>query len=586
MQVLKAALRQGVGRGRAWRMAGAGTLVVSGLMAGACTGQIDAGSPRLEGAARDQQPGLGEAPGPDAAVVVTAECELADRAPLRLLTRLEYHRTLRDLLGVEGEPLALSPSADGSGFDNEASRLGVHPALVEQYMTVAEEVVGELDLPVLLDGLGVCDGRSQEGAVCAGQLVERFGLRAFRHPVPDALRDSLVQDVFSAGETQGGFDEGARWVLIAMLQSPHFLYRLEFGIPRGDGISDLTGYEVASRLSYFLAGTAPDAQLLDAAQRGRLMEPGQIGTHARRLLATPAARESVARMHEQWLQLGKLATAPKDAARYPSYDAVRGDMAREALAYLEHLVFSQGAIGDIFDNDHVMVNRELAEYYSGKPHPELGEELQWHPAAELGIEDRRGVLLMGSFLSIMAHASHTSPVHRGLFIRQQMLCQQLPSPPNDVPGLEPPAAGVGVRQRLDQHRKNPACASCHAVMDPVGFPFEHFDAAGLWRDDDLAGPVDASGEIRGIDGEDVEVDGAHEVAALLAQSDEAARCVTRQWLRYALGRALGAAEQCVVDEIYERVAGKEAELLELLVAITESPMFSTRVTPSPEGACQ
>ena len=527
---------------------------------------------------------LGDPPQGEAAGVCAAI--QPGKSPIRRMTRFEYNNTIRDLLGDDSEPASgFVVEEEALGFNNQASALGVTPLLAEQYMEASEHIAaraaGHLDR--LLPGWPACDPAAPGAAACADQLIRGFGARAFRRPLEPA-EIQRFEDLFAWGLTERGFSTAVQLVVQAMLQSPHFLYRVELGLPdpvEADVVL-LTPHEIASRLSYLLWGSMPDRALFAAADAGALETPAQIKAQALRLLEDDRAHQAVANFHRQWLELGRIETISKDAAMYPAYaDDLRPLWRAETEAFLDHVVFEDeaGDVAALLTAPYSMWNAELAAFY-GAPGPS-GDALE---RVDVDPAQRAGFLTHASLLSVLAKPDQSSPVHRGKFVRERLLCQTLPPPPNDVeivpPEVEP---GVTTRERFRQHREDLACAGCHKMMDPIGLGFEHYDAIGLWRDTDQGLPVDATGEIVASRDADGPFDGAVELAHKLAASDEVRQCVVTQWFRFGYGRAEQDDDQCTLAQLNQAFAGAGYNIKALLVALTQTDAFRYRRAIAPQG---
>lgn len=497
----------------------------------------------------------------------------ADHTPARLLTQTEYNNTVADLVGDETRPLDRSPSSVHGGFDNEAIGVSVSPALMERYVVLASEIAEGV---VAGDPSGVvpCDLVSGDRA-CAERLVQDLGPRAYRRPLEAGEAEALLA-LYDVAAADGGFRAGVTTVIEAVLASPDFLYHVEVGEPGAEdaAITPLTGYEVASRLSYFLWNTMPDEALFDAAAAGELQTKEGILAHAERLLDDPRARRAIRNMHAQWLELDHLEEAMKDAALFPEWTPeLARDLREETLAFLDELVFEDGTVDGIFLSPFSMMNDRVAAFY-GLPAPGTGDAFT---RVSVDAEQRAGVLTQASFLAANAKTTRTSPIHRGAFVRRRILCQTLPSPPPGIPMLPDEVEGETERARLARHREDPTCAGCHQLMDPIGFTFEHYDAAGRWTNVGGDGnPVDASGEIVSSRDSDGPVDGALELSQQLAESQEVRECVTEQWFRYALARSPTSADGCSVREVLANGEATGWRLRDLIVAITQTDAFRMR----------
>lgn len=518
-------------------------------------------------------------------------------SPLRRLTRVEYNNAVFQLFGDPSRPAdAFVPEETALGFDNQAAALVVSPLLAEQYLGAAEALAAR-HAPAIAAGLTTCQDAAALAGECGDEAktwLRSFGAEVFRRPLADDEVDQWLT-VFGDGATlDGGFAalDGVRLVVTGMLQSPHFLYRVEFGrgSPDASGVDELSPHEMATRLSFLFWNGPPDQILLDAAEADQLRTPTQLEQQARRLLRAPRAREAVRNFHRQWLGLQKISTVlasiGKDPALYPDYDpALLPFMQEEAEAFLELAIFDEDAsLATLFTAPFTVVNRQLAEFY-GLAAPAAAAD--GFARVELDPARHAGFLTQAGLLALYAKPNRSSPVHRGKFVRERLLCQVPPPPPDVVP--EPPAVDITktTRQQLEQHKVDPQCSGCHQLLDPIGLGFEHFDALGRWREQENGLAIDASGELIGTDDSDGPFDGAAELAALLAGSQQVRDCFTRQWFRFAHGRAETDADEQSLARLSGAFATSEYRVQELLVALTQTDAFRLRRAPGVwKGAAQ
>ncbi|MEJ7754560.1 MAG: DUF1592 domain-containing protein [Candidatus Limnocylindrales bacterium] len=495
-------------------------------------------------------------------------------SPMRRMIRAEYNNTVHDLLGDTTHPAdGFLPEEVSLGFNNQAEALQVTQALAQQYLEAAEALAG--DAVANLETLLPCDPASDGDDPCARQFVETFGKRAYRRPLAPSEVDTLL-GVYQAGRAVGDFQNGIRLTLEVILQSPHFLYRVEFGMPdpvEADVVA-LDPYEVAARLSYLIWGSMPDAELSGAADDDKLATREEIAAQARRMLGAPQARAAVATFHRQWLGLGGLDEVDKDPAIYPEYDpSLKALWTQETESFFDHVVFDgDGDLPTLLTAPYSMMNADLAAFYGANvPTSGTWEKVELDPA------QRSGFLTQAGLLALNAKTNQSSPVHRGKLVREMLLCQTMPDPPNDIPIVPPdidPQATT--REQFDAHASNPTCASCHVLMDPIGFGFEHYDGIGAWRDQDHGLPVDAHGELTGTVDVDGPFDGVPELAQKLAQSAEVRQCVATQWFRWGHGRKESEADACSLQEIGEAFAAASYDIRELIVALTQTEAFRYR----------
>jgi hypothetical protein len=490
-------------------------------------------------------------------VPVADACRIATRPELRRLTRAEYDHTVRDLLGDESAPArAFVPDEECAGF---RVGLSVSPALFAQYQAAAERIASEIDVPAL-------SGCEPADRACARAFIARFGRRAYRRPLAGDEIDALVA-VFD--ETATRTPAAALEVVIGtMLQSPFFLYRVERTDP---ATQRLGAYELASALSYFLWRSMPDDALLDAAERGDLATPEGVEREARRLLDDPRSDDAIASFHEEWLEIGELEIAERDPALFPEFSPeLARAMVRETRDFGVRVVRDDGRFTTLLLSPRTRIDDSLAALYGVE-----APEAPWGSEIELGPE-RRGVLTHASVLAAHSHPDQTSPVRRGAFVRARFLCQDVPPPPDDRMVVPPPAGSAATaRERLALHRSDPSCAGCHALMDPIGFGFERYDAVGRHRASEGGVAVDASGEVVASIDADGAFDGAVELAERLASSRAVSDCYATQWFRFVAGRREDPSERCALDAIRARFA-ETGDVRELLVAIATSDAFSDR----------
>lgn len=491
-------------------------------------------------------------------------------APLRRLTHWEFDNTVRELLGDDARLGEGFPTeASEIGFDNQAAALSVSSLLAEDYMDAAETLAANVDLDTLLP----CDPAGGEDA-CAEQWIEDFGQRAYRRPLTGSQHDRLVS-LYQGAKADHGFDVAIELVLQTILQSPYFLYRVELGMPDPDdaGAVPLDDWEIATRLSYLLWGSMPDDVLFAAAEAGELQDPDAIAAQAERMLDDPRARATVDSFHRQWLRLDDIDTMTKDPAIIADLDdATRASIKSTTLAFLEDVVFDgAGDLGTILTASYGFVDDETADLYGVAP---PGTSIPTR--VDLPAGQRAGLLTQPSLLAITSKADQTSPVQRGAFIQARLMCTTLPEPPPDVdttpPEVDPNAT---TRERFEQHSSDPTCAGCHALIDPVGFGLEHYDAMGRWRDTEAGLPVDASGTLPTLDGK-VDFDGAVELASILADQQQVRQCFVQQWFTFAHGRGPDDADECSLEVLDEAFLDSDQDVRSLLVALTRTESFRFR----------
>ena len=429
---------------------------------------------------------------------------------------------------------------------------------------------------------GVTPGGPEEVA-CAREILASLARRAFRRPVTDVDLDMLLE-FFHLGREERDFDSGIEMALRRTLVSPDFLFRRERD---PDGVAVEATYainesELAARLSFFLWSSIPDDELLDLAERGELRHPGVLEAQVERMLADPRAGAIVDNFGGQWLYLRNMALVAPDPYAFADFDAnLRGAMAREMELFLDSQMREDHSVLELMTSDQTFVNQRLAEHY-GIPNV-YGNHFR-RITLDGELEPRRGLLGKGSLLTVTSYAHRTSPVVRGKWLLENILGTPPPPPPPDVPALaendDNGAAPQSVRERMEAHRANPVCASCHRMMDPLGFALENFDAIGRWRTteetgirDELGPLIDSSGTAP--DGSDF--DGAAGLRQILAsRDDEFVGVVVERLLTYAVGRKLEASDMPAVRQIQRDSETEETRWSAVVLSIVNSRPFQTR----------
>lgn len=486
------------------------------------------------------------------------------RVTIRRLNRVEYRHTVRDLLGVDYEPADDFPADDvGYGFDNIADVLSLPPILLEKYLAAAEEISDKSEV------LRLAQVDKEDGARA---FLRQLATRAYRRPVRNREFERLFE--FARSESTRGKDwqAGIRLAAQALLVSPHFLFRIERDPPQGLRERDLDDYELASRLSYFLWSTMPDDELFRLADEGSLREEPTLRRQVQRMLASPRSTALADNFAAQWLELRKFAEVKVSEQDFPEFDeGLRADMRRETTALFEHIARENRSVMELLAADYSFLNARLARHY-GIPDVE-GEQLR---LVSLVGTSRRGVLTHGSVLTVTSNPTRTSPVKRGKWILENLLGEPPPPPPPNVPELEETGAVLQgtLRERMEQHRRDPACASCHRTMDALGFALENYNATGAWREEDGGFPIDATGELPS--GESFS--GAGELIDQLANSrkQQFLRCFTEKLLTYALGRGLEYYDACAVDKIVAQLNEHDDRFTTLVWQIACSDPFRKR----------
>ena len=526
------------------------------------------------GGASSTSGGASSSSGGAGATVVCDSTPKPGRSPLRRLDLQEYKSTVSDLLGVNTDVVNTFPPDElGAGFTNNADALVVTSLLAEAYMT-ASTTMATAAVAAGLTKLVACDPTTMGEDVCATQFITQFGARAFRRPLT-ATEITTIKGVYTTGRANGAYSDGIELAIEALIQSPPFLYRIEVGTPVAGSptVAAVTPYEMASRLSYFLIGSMPDAQLFDAAASGKLVTTTDIETQVQRLLLLPQAHSAVAEFNDEWLSLSDIAGATKDATLFPKWTPMlNAEVRQEAATFVDQTFWGDGKLETLLTAPYSYLNSDLAAFYgvSGPTDPQDFVKTAF-PAGQ-----RAGILTQSAILGGFAKANQTSPVLRGKFVREQLFCQPLQPPPPGVV-ITPPDVSPNstTRQRYTMHSAAPLCATCHSLMDQIGFGFENYDPIGQYRTTDQGLPVDASGTLVQTD-EDGTFNGAVDLANKLAQSPEVRQCVVKQWFRYANGRADTPDDLCTLNQLNQDFEAAQHDMRALRVKITTSDAFRYR----------
>ena len=417
-------------------------------------------------------------------------------------------------------------------------------------------------------------------AACAEEILGDLARRAYRRPVTSRDVTALLS-FYEAGRREGGFETGIQAALEFLLTDPEFVFRTERApVDTEPGIAYPIGdLELASRLSFFLWGSIPDDELLDLAVEGRLAEPDVLEQQVRRMLAQPRARSTLAQSFAaQWLGLNLLRNASPDPTAFPEFDEnLRVAMQRETQLFLETQLREDRPLPELVTADYTFVNERLAEHY-GIPdiHGNHFRRVTW-------ADDRRaGILGQAGILTLTSYANRTSPVTRGKWVLENLLGAPPAEPPADVPDLETRKEGApptSVRELMEVHRRNPACATCHRNMDPLGFSLENFDAIGRWRtteDTGVPGEVGPPIDPSGVAPDGSAFEGASGFRHILASEGEFIATATERLLTYAVGRRLEAADMPAVRRILREAAADETRWSAMILAIVKSAPFQTR----------
>ena len=410
---------------------------------------------------------------------------------------------------------------------------------------------------------------------CARRILTPFTRNAWRRPVQPAEIDRLIGFVTLARKRGDTFENGLKTAVKAVLVSPHFLFRIERdATARADGIRFLNDHELASRLSYFLWSSMPDETLFRLAEARKLSGLETLRAQVRRMILDPKADGLIENFAGQWLELRKLSSVSPDPMAFPDFDTELSQaMGKETTLFFKSVLHGNGPITDFIDGRYTFVNERLAGHYGL-----AGVQGPGFRRVELDGTQRSGVLTQASVLAVTSYPNRTSPVLRGLWVLENLLGTPPPPPPPNVPSLdEAKAAGdLPLRQRLEKHRADAACAACHNRMDAIGFGLENYDAVGKWRTQDGGSPVDTTGELPGKR----QFSGPAELKAiLLAEKDDFTECLTEKLLTYALGRGVGREDRPVIASVARKVASQNYGFATLVEEIALSVPFRQRRIP-------
>jgi hypothetical protein len=567
--------------------------VCGALVLFACTAEIDgtgprptSGDPTSGGAA-----GLAAAGGSGiAGLVAGSTSAAAGAAPippfepppgmLRRLTRAQFANALRDLLGADVNTNDIDPDSwDGDFAVIGASTVVTTENGVERYHAAVEGALGTVfaDSARRTQLLG-CTPTGTSSDACIRGFLSTLGRRAWRRPLEATEIDELASVAELASTTLGSANDGARWATVTLLTSPNFLYRPELGADGASGVRRLTDDEMASRLSFSLWNSVPDSTLMDAAASGALATAAGVRAQVERMLETPSGRQAIGDFAEEYMRLDRIGSQAKDSSLFPEYDAaLQTAMVRDMRGTWEAVAFDdQQSALSLFSTRKVVANAPLAKLYGLDP---SGLDAKTFKVLSLPEDSRRvGILGKAGFLSQFANQKEGSPTLRGKFIRGALLCVSIPPPPPDVSTtLEelPADQPMTKRQRLEEHRTKPACAACHAQMDPLGLPLENFDAIGRFRTTDHGLPIDPSGDLDGTSVAD-----ARALGIAMSSSAKIAQCLVRNYYAYASGHVVRPVDASVLNELTASFQASGFKLRDLVVdTVTHAAMSA--VAPQP-----
>ena len=498
---------------------------------------------------------------------------------LRRLTHAQYDNTVRDLLKDTTSPASRFPPEDYvNGFKNQYDALSVSPLLTQAYALAAERLAVHAFRRGDSRGLIPCKPSTETDARCRREFVSTFGRKAFRRPLESAelLR---YERIFQSRRT---FLAGAQAVIEAMLQSPNFIFWMDQTRNRA-----WAPYATAARLSYFIWNTTPDDALLDDAANGELKTREGIEKTARRMLESPKARDGVDEFVAQWLRFDRVLASARERRVYPLFSQeLARVMTEESKRFINDLIWNDRNFMEAFTANYSFINSDLAAIYKVPPPPQDFARVEF--PAEAG---RAGVLGHASFLTLTSKPDDTAPTGRGLFVREQFLCQQVPPPPPDVDTNLPPvdeAKPVTNRERLAAHTTNQMCVGCHNLIDPVGFGFEKFDAIGMRREKhkllffpagsgvaarrakprEVELEIDTRGFVAGLENSGFTT--PRELGEMLARTPQCHECLVKQVFRYMAGRLDTPADRMMLRQALETFRQSGFRFKELIVYLASS----------------
>lgn len=502
------------------------------------------------------------------------------QAMLRRLTRTQFRNALQDLTGVTVDITQLDPDGYNGEFASTGAATVVTSALgAERYLTSVEQVIESVFSVEATrnEFLGCVPATADDPCVTA--FLSDLGQRAWRRPLETDELDVLVALARVASAELENSIEGVKWATIALLGSMNFLYRPELGDPTAAAPSRLTGYELAARLSFLLWNSLPDEQLLEDAQSGVLSTAEGVRTVAERMLADPRGRESVGAFAEDYMRMDRVLAQAKDTELFPEYgESLKNAMVRDMKeTWISVALEDDASVLDLFSTRKAIVNSQLATLYGVDSTGLTPDSLQAILLPEQS--PRIGILGKAGFLSQFANQKEGSPTLRGKFISEALMCVDIPSPPGNVALELPesqPDAPTTKRQRLALHASSPGCARCHAGMDPMGLPFETFDAIGRYRTTEHGLDIDPSGAF-----EKTPIANSSELGTAMSTSETVARCVVRKFYSYAVGHEERDVDQSVVETLTQSFETSGYRLRSLILDIVTSDAFS-EVAPNIE----
>jgi hypothetical protein len=507
----------------------------------------------------------------------------AGRVTIRRLNKLEYDNTVRDLLGINLAPSKMFDFVDdewGDGFNNDGDVLSLSPLSIEKYLTSAQFLIDKALDPApanaaVRNKIMVCTAPQTPEADCGRRIVGDFAKRAFRRPPSTEDVNAFVALIDVAKKQGDNFEAGIKVALAGVLVSPDFLFRAEVDPTRGTE-RPLDNWELASRLSYFVWASMPDDELFQKADQKALTNPQEIGRQIGRMLSDPKTTSGFTlAMVEQWMQTVELRSAEPDVKFFPTWQMpLRDAMEQEVRATMGPILTGMAPAQDLVAAKYVYANRALAQFY-GLPNAASVPADRFEKV--MVTDDKRGGVLRGGNLLVgSSHPDTHSPTRRGKWILERLLCEHPPPPPAMVPSFQPTMIAEGtLRQKLERVHVSmgASCNGCHSFIDPMGFALEHYDGAGVWRDQDNKLPVDATGTMPGT-GE--KFNGAAELSALIAKDPRLPACMAKQFLTYGLGRKMTDKDKAVIEDLGKKFMEGGYKVPQLVELVAQSPLMTRR----------
>lgn len=432
--------------------------------------------------------------------------------------------------------------------------------------------------------IGLCTASSEGDQACLQEIATKMGKRAWRRPIETAEVTSLMALTDAIGAAGGDWNDKLSMMLQAIIVSPHFLFRVELDTPDPTSllVHPLTDYELASRLAYFLWSSSPDTELMTLADSGQLQNPATLNAQVDRMLQDSAADSLIDNFAGQWLFIRAIPEKAPDAWVYPAFDdALRDAQETEMAMFARRYLFEDRSMLDMLTDPQSFINKRLADHY-GIPSAGMTEAFN---LVDLSGTGRQGLLGKSGLMAVLAHPTRTSPVKRGVWVLEHMMCDGPDDPPPGVEGLldEQDPTGKTLRDMMDIHRQDPYCASCHDTIDPIGLGLENYDGIGAWRELDNELPVDASGVLPGGQ----EFNGPNELAAALLQDPRLKTCMVRKAFIYAMGRDVHPVDADFLASIENEFVAGQHRFAALAKAIVTSDAFRMRrgeLTPPDSSA--